>query len=84
MITDFEREILTRTDVAKAEGMGHPTVAWIVWTDATDGVQMGRVRWGYLAMNGAEARWSASPFPGAWVPVNESDILVVRHPEAMQ
>lgn len=86
MISDFEREILTRTDVAKPEGMGYPTVAYITWVSQGNRVQMGRVRWAFGPNDtGRETLTvSASPFPGAWVYVDEADILVVRHPEAMQ
>lgn len=89
MITDFDREILTRTDALKPEGKAYPTVAYIVWrTNATDNspaVEMGPVRWVFGAEDTAaeELTASASPFPGAWVYVKEFDILAVRHPEAM-
>lgn len=60
-----------------------PAQAFIVWVD-DQGLQFGPVRWGHRNdLPGQCDRWSASPFPGAWVDVPLKDILAVRHPDAM-
>lgn len=85
MISEFEREILTRTDVATPEYPKAPTVAYIAWVGRNNTVEIGPVRWVHTSEDTGTEKLivSASPFPGAWTYVNEDDILNVRHPEAM-
>lgn len=58
------------------------TKAYIVWNRG-QGIEFGPCRHA-IGCDLTERQFSVSPFPGAWIYINQKEILAVRHVDAMQ